>query len=99
MANTGKFNHTFDNDTIIAEAASWVAQIDGAKITDADRLALREWAARSPRHLVELKQLGDMWCDIDELLSGPTVETPTTRSLFAVLFAGTRYALRLFSVQ
>ena len=55
-------------DNIAAEAASWIAQLDSGKMTDADRMALREWAARSPRARAELKALGDMWHDIDEVL-------------------------------
>lgn len=52
-----------------AETASWIAQLDSDSMTDADRLALREWASRSPRHTSELRKLGEMWFDIDALLT------------------------------
>ena len=58
----------FDNASITAEAASWIAQLDAGHINEADRLALREWAERSPRHLTELRELGAMWLDIDDIL-------------------------------
>ncbi len=79
-----------DNDTITAEAASWIAQIDSETMTDADRLVLREWAARSPRHLSELRRLGDMWCDIDAVLEGALPDAGRDGSVLGVLAAGAR---------
>lgn len=58
-------NSSHKNDSIEAEAASWVAQLDSGLQTDADRIALREWMARSPRHAAELKSLAELWGDID----------------------------------
>lgn len=76
-------------DTIASEAASWIAQLDSGKMTDADRMALREWAARSPRARAELKALGDMWHDIDRLL-GDALPSDRTVQLGSVVAAGLR---------
>ncbi|MBL4855238.1 MAG: FecR domain-containing protein [Robiginitomaculum sp.] len=61
-------NTSLDTSAITAEAASWVAQLDGESINNADRLALREWASRSPKHMSELRRLGEIWLDIDAVL-------------------------------
>lgn len=57
-----------ETSSISSEAASWVAQIDGDSMSNADRLALREWALRSPKHIAELRRLGELWFDIDAVL-------------------------------
>lgn len=68
MTEKTKHRTAFNNDTILSEAASWIAQLDGDNMSDADRLALREWAARSPRHTEELKRLGGMWSGLDDTI-------------------------------
>ena len=78
------------SDTIISEAASWIAQIDGQRMNNADRIALREWANRSPRHLMELKRLGEMWCDIDALLEEDVQKSSPKASVGQVMAAGFR---------
>ena len=72
-----------EQERLQSEAASWIAQLDSGVFNDADRLALREWASRSPRHAYELHQFVDSWLEIDEILneSAPCDEA-------AVSFAG-----------
>lgn len=90
MARNENIPYSNDADVIVSEAASWVALIDSGKITDADRIALSEWVARSPRHLFELKELGGMWCEIDDVISTCLEQDELTRaSLGGVIAAGT----------
>ena len=89
MSDNGKIVRASASDTIIAEAASWIAQLDSDNMTNADRLALREWAARSPRHLEELKRLGGMWSDIDAVLQAELPENDVG-SLFRIISAAAR---------
>jgi len=72
------------------QAASWIAQLDSDDFTDADRIAFREWANRSPRHLAELKKMEALWHGIDALLSEEAsrrfVSVPSFRqTLLAIL--------------
>lgn len=67
MTQSKNINVGYDDDVIASEAASWIAQLDGKQMTDADRIALREWVTRSPRHRVELEKLAHLWCEFDTL--------------------------------
>ena len=42
-------------DQIIAEASSWVAQLETGNLSRADIAALREWISRSPAHATEIR--------------------------------------------
>lgn len=66
--NSRDKNSKLISSSVTSEAASWVAQLDGDTMNNADRLALKEWAARSPGHLSELRRLGDLWVDVDAIL-------------------------------
>lgn len=77
----------YRHGAVQAEAASWIAQLDSDDFTDADRIALQEWASRSPRHLAELKKLGAMWHDIDLVLSQSIDERFQQRAGFIQLLS------------
>jgi len=75
------------SEQVTMQAASWVAQLDGGSLSDADRLALKEWSARSPKHLHELRRLTAVWGGLDETLDvvldfSPTPSKQTLRSVF-----------------
>lgn len=56
------------SEEITIEASSWISQLDGGALSAADRLALAEWMARSPRHAAELRRLARLWGNIDHLI-------------------------------
>ena len=62
------------DDTVAAEAASWVVQLDEGNLSADDKLALAEWINRSPRHAQEIRKFSDLWTQvdlrIDEALAG-----------------------------
>lgn len=78
------------NSSIELEAASWISQLDSDNMTDADRLALREWASRSPKHLYELQSLGGMWHHIDSLLQDEIESIEVEHSMTQVLITSAR---------
>ena len=62
------------DDTVAAEAASWVVQLDEGNLSADDKLALAEWINRSPRHAQEIRKFSNLWTQvdlrIDEALAG-----------------------------
>jgi transmembrane sensor len=63
-----KGNLPTDNAKAIeVEAASWIAQLSDGEFSDSDKLALREWCARSPVHRNTLQRLGRLWAEFDAL--------------------------------
>lgn len=52
---------------IEAEATAWIVQLDGKVPSREDLAALRDWAARSPQHYATLRELAEMWGEIDGL--------------------------------
>ena len=53
--------------TIEAEAAAWIAQLDGASPSQQDLAALREWMSRSPQHRAAMERLTTLWDDLNIL--------------------------------
>ena len=68
MNNSNKNISKLGANSIEAEAMSWIAQLDGDEMSTADRIALRDWASRSPKHRSELRRLAELWYDFDEAL-------------------------------
>lgn len=56
-----------DRRTIEAEAAAWIAQLDGTGPSQQDLAALREWMGRSPQHRAALERLAAVWDDLNIL--------------------------------
>jgi len=80
-------DHVTQSDQVTVQAASWIAQLDGGNLSDADRLALKEWSARSPKHLHELRRLACVWEGLDETIDtvlnyAPAPSKQTLRSVF-----------------
>ncbi len=80
----------FNGNAVELEAASWIAQLDRDEMTAADLQALREWSARSPKHISELKRLGQMWYDIDALIEQNIRHTPQSFSLVGTLVSAVK---------
>ena len=53
------------DDTVAAEAASWVVQLDEGNLSADDKLALTEWINRSPRHAHEIRKFSALWAQVD----------------------------------
>lgn len=60
-----------DVRAIEVEAAGWIAQLNGDRISEADRAALREWCARSQAHREALRRLSGVWAELDVLAELP----------------------------
>jgi transmembrane sensor len=56
-----------DRRTIEAEAAAWIAQLDGARPSQEDLAALREWMGRSREHRAAMERLAATWDDLNIL--------------------------------
>ena len=56
-----------DPNTIEAEAAEWIARLDRGGLSENERLALREWVARSPDHYALLIRFASVWNNLDGL--------------------------------
>ena len=54
-------------DQIIAEASSWVAQLETGNLSRADIAALREWISRSPAHATEIRAVAQLSGQLSEL--------------------------------
>ncbi len=48
------------DEQIIAEASSWIAQLESGNLSGADLAALREWTARSPAHANEIRAIAEL---------------------------------------
>lgn len=80
--NDSKFDDLIpDHEALESEAASWISQLDSGKMTTADRRAMREWAARSPRHLEELRKFGEFWANFDAVLEAGLPKSSTQPSV------------------
>lgn len=56
-------------EVVRTEASAWFAQIESGDLDTADVEALREWLARSPLHVKELKRLARLSSDLNILTS------------------------------
>jgi transmembrane sensor len=77
-------------DIIHSQAASWIAQLDAGPLSDADRLALTEWMARSPAHKKELQRLAALWGQVDQLFNDAveqSIDQPTRAVSITSLWA------------
>lgn len=57
--------------TVDEEAALWVARIQSADATDADRAACAAWVARDPAHAAAFTELEALWGTLDPFTSAP----------------------------
>ena len=62
------------NERIAMEAASWIAQLDGNRLSTSDRIALAEWISRSPKHAEEINRLAMFWGGIDSLIDESIID-------------------------
>jgi len=74
-----------NNEVIAAEAASWVAQMDGGPLSSSDKLALTEWVSRSHLHEQEIRRLVALWGGVDQMLDDLLL--PKSAPILAVLGA------------
>ena len=68
MSNLSDLEVKHTNERIAHEAASWIAQLDGNRLSTSDRLALAEWISRSPKHKQQLNKLATFWGGLDQLI-------------------------------
>ena len=61
-------------DTVAAEAASWVVQLDEGNLSADDKLALAEWINRSPRHAHEIRKFSALWTQVDVVVDEALAE-------------------------
>jgi len=83
---TGRVYPFQSDDDIRSEARDWVLKFNAdTPPADADIMALREWAKRSPTHRAELARATAFWCDADVLtaLAVPTDANRTRPGSFA----------------
>ncbi len=88
QSDTGD-NQISSDDDVYQQAASWVAQLDGGQLSDADRVALSEWISRSPRHASEIRRLSALWGQLDTLLDNailPATNASPARLSYLQLF-------------
>jgi len=78
MNNLSDIDSKYSNERIAIEAASWVAQLDGNRLSTSDRLALAEWLSRSPKHSDELKKLAQFWGGLDQLIDQAILDNRQT---------------------
>lgn len=50
-----------------SEALAWIAQLNGDHVTEKDLAAFREWVNRSPAHQKEIRELSELWSDLNVL--------------------------------
>lgn len=73
-------------ETIENEAADWLVKLDSKNITAEDRLALKRWLSEDAEHLRVLKNLTNMWTDMDFVLNEALIsQTPVRPNLFSWL--------------
>jgi len=56
-----------DTRIIESEAAAWLAQLDGGNMSAQDLAAFQEWMGRSPLHQLEMKELAEVWGELNVL--------------------------------
>jgi transmembrane sensor len=75
-----KMQRLSSNSEIVAEACSWVAQLDSGNLTSADLVALREWMMRSPAHRREIYVIAQLNGQLNALADlGPYLEHLTAQ--------------------
>lgn len=67
-----------DSARIEAEAAAWIARLDGEGATEGDRAAFKAWCKLSDLHLKAVERLSMLWSDMDCLHDSSAVKTPIT---------------------
>lgn len=79
-----------DAARIEAEAAAWVARLDGEEVTKADRAAFYAWCNLSDQHLTAAEQLAELWSAMDLLGKAsseePQLATPSSNAQGQVPF-------------
>ena len=66
---------------IEAEAAAWIARLDGEGANEGDRAAFQGWCKLSDRHLTAVERLATLWSDMDCLRNTSSTKphaTPTS---------------------
>jgi ferric-dicitrate binding protein FerR (iron transport regulator) len=58
-----------DSARIEAEAAAWIARLDGEGATEGDRATFQAWCKLSDLHLKAVERLSMLWSDMDGLAS------------------------------
>jgi len=98
MIDSSTFNEQCSSDSISLEAASWIAQLDGGKLSTSDRLAFAEWVSRSPRHSHEIHKLALMWGDVDTVIDDCLLTDPSSLSMSQLIKAWfSEYPKQFFS--
>ncbi len=67
MTDNGNVFTLRPEETVDAEAATWLVRLDRGDLSDAERQELRRWLAADARHVVALKSNMSVWEDFDEL--------------------------------
>ncbi len=67
MSDSGNVLPFPPGETADGEAAAWLVRLDRGNLTDAERIALREWLAADARHVAALQANLSVWEDFDEL--------------------------------
>ncbi|MGE0773874.1 MAG: FecR/PupR family sigma factor regulator [Sphingomonadaceae bacterium] len=67
-----------DSARIEAEAAAWIARLDGEGATEGDRAAFQAWCKLSDLHLQAVERLSILWSDMDRLRNFPSVKPHLT---------------------
>lgn len=57
-----------DQKKIESEAAAWLAQLDGDDMSAQDLAAFQNWMKRSPLHQMEIRQLTELWGNLNSLV-------------------------------
>lgn len=99
MEKLDQRNQGSQSNDVYMQAASWVAQLDSGCLSDADRIALAEWMARSPRHASELRRLAKLWGTVDQLLDEAVtpVDSSARRSVMQVVLLWFKHRPLIFS--
>lgn len=62
------FSNISDASSLVeAEALAWIAQLNGDDVSEKDLAAFSEWVNRSPAHQKEIKELSELWNDLNVL--------------------------------
>lgn len=64
-----------DRQTVDAIAASWLAQLDGGDLSEADMAAFREWLNRCPEHRETLRRMARVWSGLDAIIEARLEKT------------------------
>jgi ferric-dicitrate binding protein FerR (iron transport regulator) len=72
---------TLHSARIEAEAAAWIARLDGEGANEGDHAAFRAWCKLSDLHMKAVERLSTLWSDMDCLRNSTSVKprvTPTS---------------------